>query len=49
MQGGEDGTRVEVAKVMVGEKVGSTRKNAGPNPGHFWEEKELAEQKDLGH
>ena len=39
----------QVAKVMVGEKVGSTRKNAGPIPGHFWEEKELAEQKDLGH
>ena len=47
-QGGKDGTRVEVAKVTVGE-VRSTNKNAGPIPGHFWEEKELAEQKDLGH
>lgn len=39
----------KMAKVTVGEKAGSTKKNAGPIPGHFWEEKELAEQKDLGH
>lgn len=35
--------------MTVVEKVGSTKRKAGPIPGHFWEEKELAEQKDLGH
>lgn len=41
----QGGSSAVAAQVMADEKTGSTRKNAGPTPGHCWEEKEFAEQR----